>query len=130
MSAPIIERDGKPEYAVIPYDVYQAMVERLEDLEDIRAADEAIAELERGENELIPWEMSERLSEGENPIRLWREHRSVTQAELAEAAGVRKPAISQIEAGKRQPSVPVLSAIAQRLGVDMDDLVPAAKDED
>lgn len=129
MSAQIIERDGKPEYAVIPYDVYQAMVERLEDLEDIRAADEAMAELERGENELIPWEMSERLSEGENPIRLWREHRGVTQAELAEAAGVRKPAISQIEAGKRQPSVPVLSAIAQRLGVDMDDLVPATSED-
>lgn len=34
------------------------MIEELEDLEDIRAYDEAIAELERGEDELIPFDQA------------------------------------------------------------------------
>ncbi len=123
MSAQIIERDGNPEYAVLPYDTYQALLARLEDLEDILAADSAKAALERGETELIPWELSKRLSDGDNPIRVWREYRGMTQAALAEAADVSKPAISQIEADKRQPSVAVLRAIARHLDVDMDDLV-------
>ncbi len=38
--------------------------------------------------ELIPWELSKRLSDGDNPIRVWREYRGMTQAALAEAADV------------------------------------------
>jgi hypothetical protein len=47
---------------------YERMVEELEEFEDILARlayDEAKAELERGEDELIPWEQAERETEEE-----------------------------------------------------------------
>ena len=39
---------------------YEALVERIEELEDIAAYDEAKAELERGEDELIPLDQAMR----------------------------------------------------------------------
>lgn len=35
---------------------YERLLEALEDLEDLRAANEALATIERGEDEPIPWE--------------------------------------------------------------------------
>ncbi len=46
--AQIIERDGQPEYAVVPIETYRRLVELAEDMEDIRAYDRAMAEIERG----------------------------------------------------------------------------------
>ena len=40
----VVERHGKPVAAVIPFDVYEALAEQIEDLEDERAADVALAE--------------------------------------------------------------------------------------
>ncbi|EAR23519.1 helix-turn-helix domain-containing protein [Nitrococcus mobilis] len=128
MTAQIIKRNGKPEYAVLPYDEYQDMVARLEDLEDIAAADEVMAALKRGEEELIPAELGDALMQGESPIRVWRQYRGVTQAALANAAGITAAYVSQLEAGKRQPSVEVLRAMARKLSVDIDDLLSAAAD--
>jgi hypothetical protein len=53
----IIERDGKPEWAVLPYEEYLELVEQAELLEDIRDFDEIRAAIERGEEELIPAEV-------------------------------------------------------------------------
>lgn len=121
MSTQIIERDGKPEYAVVPYETYTAMVERLEDLEDIWAADEGKAELARGEDELIPWELSQRLRD-ENPVRVWREYREVKQAELARSVDISPAALNKIENGRMQPSVKTLKALASALRLELDDL--------
>ncbi|SEL64706.1 type II toxin-antitoxin system Phd/YefM family antitoxin [Ectothiorhodospira marina] len=49
--AQIIERDGKPEYAVVPIDQYRRLLALAEDMEDVRAADEAMRELEEGRDE-------------------------------------------------------------------------------
>ncbi|MDN5850680.1 MAG: helix-turn-helix transcriptional regulator, partial [Nitrococcus sp.] len=86
------------------------------------------AALKRGEEELIPAELGDALMQGENPIRVWRKHRGVSQAVLAAAAGITTAHVSQLEAGKRQPSVEVLRALARKLAVDMDDLL--AGDDD
>jgi len=53
MSVQVIERDGKPEWAVIPYEEYQRLVEEAEMLRDVRAYDEARQAIAEGE-ELIP----------------------------------------------------------------------------
>ena len=57
---------------------------------------------------------------GELPIKLWREHRGMTQQELATLAGISKPYLSQIETGKRQGTVETLSTIARSIGVPLD----------
>ena len=123
MNVQVIERDGKPEYAVVPYDEWQRLLELAEEAEDIRDAEQAMRELERGEDELVPGEIVGRLLDGEPPVRVWREHRGLTQAQLAERAGVTQGAVAQIESGKRRGSVDLLRKLAGALNLDLDDLV-------
>lgn len=60
--------------------------------------------------------------EGENPVRAWREHRGLTQAQLAEPAGVGQSYVAMLEAGERKGSITRLRALARALGVELDDL--------
>lgn len=122
MSVQVIERDGKPEWAVIPYEEYERLVEEAEMLRDVRAYDEAKQAIAEGE-ELVPSEVIYAILDGANPVRVWREHRGLTQQQLAEVAGISVPYLSQIESGKRQGSTEVLAAIAKGLGLSLDDIV-------
>jgi uncharacterized phage-associated protein len=56
--------------------------------------------LATGEEELIPAEIVDRLIDGENKLRVWREYRGMSAKELAEATGLAAPYISQLETGK------------------------------
>jgi hypothetical protein len=53
----LILRDGKPEWAILPYEHYQQMIEEIEMLEDIRDYDAAKQRIEDGE-ELVPGELT------------------------------------------------------------------------
>lgn len=122
MNVQIIEKDGNPEWAVIPFKTYQQLIEdaeMLQDIQDYDAAKQAIAEGE----ELIPDEVVNALLDGENPIRVWREYRGMTQAQLAKVAEISVPYLSQLESGKRRGSTDVLSAIARGLTLTLDDLI-------
>ncbi len=94
-----------------------------EETEDIRAYDEAKAALAAGTEELVPGEVVFALLDGANPVRVWREYRGLTQQQLADAAGISKPYLSQIESGKRTGSAAVLRALADALAVDVDELL-------
>ncbi len=120
MNVQIIRRKGKPEWAVIPYKEYERLRGAAELAEDAELARRA---LERDE-ERIPIEVVERLIEGENPVRVWRKYRGLTQQGLAKKVGVSPAYLSQIETGKRGGSSKVLRAIASALNVDLDDIVP------
>jgi DNA-binding XRE family transcriptional regulator len=122
MSVQVIKKDGKPEWAVIPYQEYERLLRDAEMLQDIRAYDEAKKAVEEGE-ELVPSEVVYALLDGENPIRIWREYRGLTQRELAEVAEISVPYLSQLESGKRNGTTEVLSAIAKALDLDLDDVV-------
>jgi len=50
------------------------------------------------------------------------------QQQLAQAAGIGVPYLSQIESGTRKGSTTVLSAIAQALGLSLDDILPSESD--
>jgi DNA-binding XRE family transcriptional regulator len=126
MSVQVIERDGKPEWAVLPYDSYLELVEQAEMLQDVRDYDRIKNALTNGEEETVPGEVVFAFLDGENPLKGWREYRHLSQARLAEAAGISVPYLSQIENNKRQASTAVLSALARVLQVTLDDLVPAA----
>jgi DNA-binding Xre family transcriptional regulator/PHD/YefM family antitoxin component YafN of YafNO toxin-antitoxin module len=110
---------------VLPEADYLALVERLEDAEDIATANAVLERIARGEEELIPSAVVERLLDGVNPITVWREHRGMTISALADQAGLSQSYLSQIEAGKREGRIGVLSKLARALSVDLDDLVPA-----
>jgi DNA-binding XRE family transcriptional regulator len=122
MKVQLILRDGKPEWAVLPYQQYQRLIEEIEMLEDIRDYDAAKQALEEGE-ELVPSELTYAILDGKHPIRAWREYRQLTQVQLARAAGISKSYLSQIESGKRKGTATVLIALANALKVDLDDVV-------
>jgi len=122
MSVQVIEKNGQIEWAVIPYAEYQKLLDAWEMLEDIRAYDEAKANIEAGE-ELIPSKVAYALLDGKNPIRVWREYRGLTQQQVAEKAGISKPYLSQLESGKRNGTTDILKSIAQALHVGLDELV-------
>jgi DNA-binding XRE family transcriptional regulator len=123
MRVQIIERDGHPEWAVIRYEDYLALLEKAELMEDIAAFDSAMAAVESGE-ETISLKVVDSLLAGESPIRVWREYRNLTQAQLAEQTGVKQSYIAMLEASERQGTVDVLVKIARVLKVDVDDLLP------
>ncbi len=128
MNVQTIEKNGQIEWAVIPYAHYQKMLEAMEMLEDIHAYDEAKAKIQAGD-ELIPSEIVYALLDGENPIRVWREYRGLTQQQLATQAGISKPYLSQLESGKRHGTTDVLSAIAQALRLNLEDIVVSTSHE-
>jgi len=120
MKTQIIEKNGRPEFAVIPYEDYQHYLELLEDEADARVVAEFHEAYTAGREFLVPAEIVRRELAGESSIKLWREHRGLTQQELATRAGISKPYLSQIETGKRQGTIETLSAIARSLDVPLD----------
>ena len=79
------------------------------------------ADAEGGES--FPAEVVDRLLAGQNPIRVYRDHRGMTQGALAAAAGIHPVYLSQIERGRRTGSARTLAAIAEALGVTVDELI-------
>ena len=102
---------------------YSALIERLEDAEDIASASAVLERIKRGDEELVPADVVKRLLGGESPVTVWREHRGMTLSALAEKAGLSQSYLSQIESGKREGKVGILASLARALSVDLDDLV-------
>lgn len=97
----------------------------LEELEDQRDAVAAmLARVETANEERLPWAMVKRLSSGESPLLVWREHRGLSRDALAAASGMPEPVIVAIEAGRHEPALRPMVALARALQVDLDDLVP------
>lgn len=117
----IIEKDKKPEWAVLPYEEYLRLAEAQEILEDVSAYQVALADRDE---EQLPHELVRELVESSSPIPVWRRHRGLTQEQLAGRAGIRKAYLSQIETGRRTGSVKVLAALAEALDVEIEDLLP------
>ena len=75
-----------------------------------------------GAGERLTHDVVKRLVDGEPPLKVFREHRAMTQKTLAEAAKVSTGYVSQIERGARQPSKKGLTAFAAALNMDIEDL--------
>ena len=117
-----ITRHGK-EFALIPVEDLQRLMADAEMLADVRAYDAAKRRLDRGEDELIPFEITERRVAGENTVKIWREHRGLTQQGLAEASEVSREMIAAIEAGHKRGGIVTLKKLAAALEVSLDNLV-------
>lgn len=98
-----------------------ARFDALRDMIEDREA--AIAFARTREQETVPDEIVGRLISGENPIRVWREHRGLSLRALAARAEVSPSALSDMETGKSEGRPRVLRRIAAVLGVNLDDLV-------
>lgn len=101
---------------------FEALVEALEDAEDLAVLRAAEARVTAGEGEYLPVEMVERLAAGESPVKVWREHRGMTAKALAAAAGINAAYLSEIETGKKPGSFDAMAKLAKALGISLDDL--------
>jgi DNA-binding XRE family transcriptional regulator len=117
-----IERDGKREFAVIPIELYERLAAALEDADDAALADAARAADDRFR---IPAAVADALLEGEQPVRVWREQRGLTQDALAAKAGISKGYLCQFETRKRVGALKTLRANADALAVSVPDLTSA-----
>jgi len=102
--------DGET-YVLVPEDDYEDMMDTLEA--------HAIMERVRAGEETWPSELVDELMETDSRIRTFRKYRGMTGTELAEAAGISQPHLSDIENGKKTGSVDVLKRIATALRVDL-----------
>lgn len=127
MSVKILETNGKPAFAVMPYDEYQALRELAEDADDVAALLRFAKRHSAGKEETFPSNVVDGLLAGESPLRVWREHRGLTAAQLAAAVRITPAHVSKLESGNGDPSLAVLRRLAKVLGVDLDLL--AGRDE-
>ena len=119
MRAQLLKKDGKPEFAVLPITEYRDLIKRIEELEDARD----IREYRANPGESFPAVVVNQLIDGIPPLKVFREYRGMTLETLGTICGVSAAALSQIENGKREPSVGLLKKLSEALRVDVDILI-------
>jgi DNA-binding XRE family transcriptional regulator len=71
----------------------------------------------------VPLKVVKAKLEGAHPLKAWREHRGITQTELASLSAVARDLIAQIETKKKQGSVKTLYRLARALRVPIEALI-------
>lgn len=84
----ILDEEGRPAFAVVPFLEYQALV-----------AHSRRGKLQR--EVLIPHEVISLMVDGASAARAWREHLALTQATVAKRMKISQAALAQIEAATR-----------------------------
>jgi antitoxin component HigA of HigAB toxin-antitoxin module len=121
------------ETVTLPRAEYEALLNRLEDAEDISAIEAfrarvAAVGFEEATRNYLPAELAWRILDGEHPVRIWREHRGLTATALAKKAGIPQSYLSDIESRKKPGSVDAYARLSASLGVTVDDLIPVGAD--
>lgn len=102
----VIIHQGIPVAVVVPYDEYTV-------------AFASTADVGQGaEKGTVPHEVASRvLKEQISPVRAWREHLGLTQAEVASRMEVSQSAFAQMEAPDGRPRMVTLKKVAAALGL-------------
>ncbi|AMR76434.1 helix-turn-helix domain-containing protein [Cupriavidus nantongensis] len=117
-----IQRDGRREFAVVPIEVWDRVKHLIEASDDVTLFDAAT---EQDDGFRVPAAVLDAELAGDHPVKAWRNYRRLTQDALAQAAGLSKPYLSQIENRARAGSAAALRRLAQALDVPGDILVEA-----
>jgi hypothetical protein len=122
------QKTARGEVAILPREEYEALVakaaEANEDASTTRLVARARREIAAGAP-LLPKHVVDRLAQGENPVRVLREWRDVTQLYLAFKTNLSQGYISDVETGRRRGTAAALRLVADVLKVPLDLLVPA-----
>ena len=117
---PIAETADTVTLARADFDALTGLVEDAADLTDIEAVKAKIA---AGETATFPFGLAERLLDGDNPIRVFREHRGLGLRQLAALAGVSPSYLSEVETGAKTASIDLLRRVGGALDVSLDLLI-------
>jgi DNA-binding XRE family transcriptional regulator len=116
----VVQHRGR-RYAIVPLASYRKLLRQAGAANDSVAFDRAKA---ADSGLRVPAAVVDAMLDDEaHPIRAWRTARGLTQQQLATAAGISKPFLSQVESDLRAAAVPTLRRIGDALGVPIDLLV-------
>jgi DNA-binding XRE family transcriptional regulator len=74
----------------------------------------------------LPGDILDEIAAGKrSPIQILRKYHSLTQSQLAKAADLSRPYLTEIETGRKDGSIRALRAIANVFGVDVGLLTPS-----
>ncbi len=122
----IRDHTGAPVGVVVPFETFRKLVP---EQAEVCLSDEELAALVLAtrdpEEETWPYELVQKLVAGDNPLRVFRQYRGLSQKSLAEKAGCTTNYISQLESGRRFMSASMAILMAGLLDVDVDELVPS-----
>jgi ribosome-binding protein aMBF1 (putative translation factor) len=119
----VIEHEGKPTHVLLSFAEWKRIRALLEDAEDLEAARRVEADPNQ---DRIPLEVVKRLLDDESPVKVWREHRGLTQQALARAAGLPQSTIARLEGGARKGTLEQMRKLAGALGINLDTLCGAS----
>ena len=118
MNVESVKRQGV-EYVLLPRVQYDQLLEDAEMLRDIREFREA----KTADEETYPSEVINRLIlNEENPIRVYRDYRGLTQQQLADKCGIQRAYLAEIETGRKSGSIKTLKTIAAALEVELNSI--------
>ena len=115
MPATLIETPGGERLVLLPEGEYRSLLAAAEG-RSARAAT------------IVPADVANRIFAGENPVRVFREWRGLTARALAARAEMSATHLSDIESGRRAPSIEARERLAAALDIDAEDLEPANMD--
>jgi len=101
----------------VPRREYEAMIARLEDLEDLVAAHAT------DDGSRIPHDVAVAIMRGVHPVAAFRALRGLTLRELARRTGIAASYLSEIERGIKPGSASALSKLADALDTRIDVLI-------
>jgi DNA-binding XRE family transcriptional regulator len=104
---------------------WEAFMEDVIDRAALRDYDAWVAGIGEDEARRLSYTAAEvdRMLDGVLPVTIWRERAGLSQAALADAAGVNASYLNEIEQGKKPGSVAAIRSLAKVLRVPMDHLV-------
>jgi len=105
----IITQNGKPAFVVIPWNEYQRLIRN---------------QIDPDESDIwFPNEVVKANVRGDNLIKAWREYFKLTQAELAEKAGMKQSALARLESSSATPRKSTLVKLSDAMGISVEQLI-------
>ncbi|HEY1983626.1 MAG TPA: helix-turn-helix transcriptional regulator [Xanthobacteraceae bacterium] len=120
------QKTARGEIAILPRKDYEDLVARAAEADEDKGTARLVAHARDASTTgapLIPKNVVDRLASGDNPVRVLREWRDITQMYLSFKTGLSQGYISDVETGRRNGTAAALRLIADALKVPLDLLV-------
>ena len=105
----IITQNGKPAFAVVPWDEYQRLLRNQVDADD--------------SDIWFPNDVVKANIRGDTLVKAWREYFGLTQEELADRAGIKQPSLARLERGDSTPRKSTLKKLADAMDISVEQLI-------
>ncbi len=105
----IITKDGKPAFAVIPWNEYQKLLRNQAEIDEADV--------------WFPNEVVKANVRGDCLVKAWREYFGLTQAALADKAGIKQSALARMENSDATPRKTTLAKLAKAMDISIGQLI-------